>query len=165
MSWAYRFISMERLLNLPVVRVWLIHGQCTRQAGVLAQRLRHASATVIGARPFLVAYNVNLNTRSKKLANAIALNIREAGKAKRSASGEIEKDAQGNTIKVPGTLKECRAVGWYVDEYERAQVSINLTNFEVTDIHDAFDEVERGTFNWCLRRRANQCGNSVTWSK
>lgn len=102
-----------------------------------------AGATVIGARPFLVAYNVNLNTRSKKLANAIALNIREAGKAKRNASGEIEKDAKGNTIKVPGTLKECRAVGWYVDEYERAQVSINLTNFEVTGIHDAFDEVEK----------------------
>lgn len=103
----------------------------------------HAGATVVGARPFLVAYNVNLNTRSKKLANEIALNIREAGRVKRNEKGEIEKDAQGNSLKVPGTLKECRAVGWYVDEYERAQVSINLTDYSVTGIHQAFDEVVR----------------------
>lgn len=102
-----------------------------------------SGATVIGARQFLIAYNVNLNTRSKKLANEIAFNIREAGRAKRNAKGEIEKDASGNTIKVPGTLKEVRAVGWYVDEYQRAQVSINLTNFEVTSLHQAFDEVVR----------------------
>ncbi|MBA4050191.1 MAG: glutamate formimidoyltransferase [Cyanobacteria bacterium PR.023] len=102
-----------------------------------------SGATVIGARQFLIAYNVNLNTRSKKLANEIAFNIREAGRAKRNAEGEIEKDASGNTIKVPGTLKEVRAVGWYVDEYQRAQVSINLTNFEVTSLHQAFDEVVR----------------------
>lgn len=102
-----------------------------------------SGATVIGARQFLIAYNVNLNTRSKKLANEIAFNIREAGRAKRNAKGEIEKDASGNTIKVPGTLKEVRAVGWYVDEYQRAQVSINLTNFEITSLHQAFDEVVR----------------------
>lgn len=102
-----------------------------------------AGATVIGARQFLIAYNVNLNTRSKKLANEIAFNIREAGRAKRNAKGEIEKDAQGNTLKVPGTLKEVRAVGWYVDEYQRAQVSINLTNYEITSLHQAFDEVCR----------------------
>lgn len=102
-----------------------------------------AGATVIGARQFLLAYNVNLNTRSKKLANEIALSIREAGRAKRNAKGEIEKDAEGNTVKVPGSLKEVRAVGWYVDEYKRAQVSINLTNFEVTSLHQAFDECEK----------------------
>lgn len=101
----------------------------------------HSGATVIGARHFLIAYNVNLNTRSKKLANEIALNIREAGRAKRDEKGEIVKDANGETVKVAGSLKECRAVGWYVDEYERAQVSINLTNFEVTGIERAFDEV------------------------
>ncbi|MDP3507814.1 MAG: glutamate formimidoyltransferase [Candidatus Melainabacteria bacterium] len=102
-----------------------------------------SGATVIGARQFLIAYNVNLNTRSKKLANEIAFNIREAGRAKRNGKGEIEKDASGNTVKVPGTLKEVRAVGWYVDEYQRAQVSINLTNFEITSLHQAFDEVVR----------------------
>lgn len=102
-----------------------------------------SGATVIGARQFLIAYNVNLNTRSKKLANEIAFNIREAGRAKRNADGAIEKDENGVSIKVPGTLKELRAVGWYVDEYQRAQVSINLTNFEVTSLHQAFDEVCR----------------------
>ena len=101
-----------------------------------------SGATVIGARPFLIAYNVNLNTRSKKLANEIALNIREAGRGKRDERGELVKDAQGKTVKVPGTLKEVRAVGWYVDEYKRAQVSINLTDYQVTSMHRAFDEVQ-----------------------
>ncbi|MBS2007210.1 MAG: glutamate formimidoyltransferase [Cyanobacteria bacterium SZAS TMP-1] len=100
-----------------------------------------SGATVIGARPFLIAYNVNLNTKSKKLANEIALNIREAGRARRNAKGEIEKDENGKSIMVPGKLKEVRAVGWYVDEYKRAQVSINLTDFSVTSLHQAFDEV------------------------
>jgi glutamate formiminotransferase/formiminotetrahydrofolate cyclodeaminase len=100
-----------------------------------------SGATVIGARPFLIAYNVNLNTKSKKLANEIALNIREAGRAKRNGQGEIDKDAAGKNIIMPGLLKEVRAVGWYVDEYKRAQVSINLTNFDVTSLHQAFDQV------------------------
>lgn len=98
-------------------------------------------ATVIGARPFLIAYNVNLNTRSKKLANEIALNIRETGRSKKNAAGELERDSAGNVIKVPGILSCCRAVGWYVDEYERAQVSINLLNWEATSLHHAFDQV------------------------
>lgn len=110
-----------------------------------------AGATVIGARQFLIAYNVNLNTRSKKLANDIALTIREAGRAKRNSAGEIEKDTAGeiekdiagNNIIVPGTLKACRAVGWYVDEYKRAQVSINLVDFTQTSLEHAFDEVSR----------------------
>ncbi len=100
-----------------------------------------SGATVIGARPFLIAYNVNLNTRSKKLANEIALSIREMGRAKRNGNGEIEKDENGKNVMVPGALKEVRAVGWYVDEYKRAQVSINLTNFDVTSLHQAFDQV------------------------
>jgi len=115
-----------------------------------------SGATVIGARPFLIAYNVNLNTRSKKLANEIALNIREAGRAKRNAQGEIEKDTEGKTIMTPGSLKEVRAVGWYVDEYKRAQVSINLTNFAVTSLHQAFDQV-------C--REAEKLGLRVTGSE
>ncbi len=102
-----------------------------------------SGATVIGARPFLIAYNVNLNTKSKKLAHEIALNIREAGRVKKNAQGETQKDAQGKPIKVEGTLKACRAVGWYVDEYERAQVSINLIDYNVTSMHQAFDECSR----------------------
>lgn len=102
-----------------------------------------AGATVIGARQFLIAYNVNLNTKSKKLANEIALTIREAGRSKRNAEGAIERDAEGKPVMVAGTLKSCRAVGWTVDEYRRAQVSINLIDPSVTSLHHAFDEVVR----------------------
>lgn len=99
-----------------------------------------SGATVIGARPFLIAYNVNLNTRSKKLANEIALTIREAGRAKRDAEGNIVKDANGVSVKSAGLLKACKAVGWYVDEYRRAQISINLVDYKETSIEKAFDE-------------------------
>lgn len=97
-------------------------------------------ATVIGARRFLIAYNVDLNTKSTKLANEVALNIREAGRAKRDAEGNIVKDEWGVTVKVPGVLKACKAVGWYVDEYEQAQISINLVDYNLTSVHQAFDE-------------------------
>jgi glutamate formiminotransferase/formiminotetrahydrofolate cyclodeaminase len=90
-----------------------------------------SGATVIGAREFLIAYNVNLNTRDKKLANAIAQALREAGKSK--------KGADGTTTNVRGRFKECRAVGWYIEEFGRAQVSINLTNYKVTPLHEVFD--------------------------
>jgi glutamate formiminotransferase/formiminotetrahydrofolate cyclodeaminase len=102
-----------------------------------------AGATVIGARPFLIAYNVNINSKSKKLANEIALNIREQGRAKRDDAGNIVKDASGQTIKVDGKLKACKAVGWYVDEYARAQISINLVDYKQTSIEHAFDECSR----------------------
>lgn len=115
-----------------------------------------SGATVIGARQFLIAYNVNLNTRSKKLANDIALTIREAGKAKRDAEGNIVKDKEGISVKVPGTLKSVRAVGWYVDEYKRAQISINLIDYSVCSLHQAFDESERV---------ANELGLRVTGSE
>lgn len=99
-----------------------------------------AGATVIGARQFLIAYNVNVNTKSQKLANEIALNIREGGRAKRDESGAIVKDSSGVSVKVPGTLKACRAVGWYVDEYQQAQISINLIDYNQTSVEHAFDE-------------------------
>ena len=102
-----------------------------------------AGATIIGARKFLIAYNVNLNTKSQKLANEIALTIREAGRAKRDAAGNIVKDASGASVKVPGTLTAAKAVGWYVDEYERAQISINLVDYEQTSMHAAFDECDK----------------------
>lgn len=115
-----------------------------------------SGATVIGARPFLIAYNVDLNTKSKKLANDIALSIREAGRNKKDERGEIVRDGDGKPVKLPGRLKACRAVGWYVDEYQRAQVSINLLDFEQTSLHQAFDEV-------CLE--AERLGLRVTGSE
>lgn len=100
-------------------------------------------ATVIGARKFLIAYNVNLNTKSQKIAHDIAMTIREAGRNKRDANNKFVRDDNGVPIKQPGTLKACKAVGWYIDEYKRAQISINLTDFDVTPPHMAFDEVVR----------------------
>jgi glutamate formiminotransferase/formiminotetrahydrofolate cyclodeaminase len=90
-------------------------------------------ATVIGARDFLVAYNVNLNTTSTRRANAIAFDIREAGRKIKNEKGE--------DVVIPGSLKSVKAIGWYIEEYGIAQISINLTNLNVTPIHIAFDEV------------------------
>jgi len=101
-----------------------------------------SGATAVGARKFLIAYNVNLNTRDTKKANDIAMTIREAGRNKRGPDGKFVRDENGEPIKAPGTLKACKAVGWFIDEYERAQISINLTDFDVTPPHVAFDEVE-----------------------
>jgi glutamate formiminotransferase/formiminotetrahydrofolate cyclodeaminase len=96
-------------------------------------------ATVTGAREFLVAYNVNLNTRDKKLANEVALTIREAGRPAKDAQGNTKKDAQGRTLKQPGLLKDIRAIGWYIDAYKCAQISINLLNYHTTSLHKVFE--------------------------
>lgn len=101
-------------------------------------------ATVIGARDFLVAYNVNLNTTSTRRANAIAFDVREAGRVKREGdpvTGKIVTDENGKPVSVPGSLKFVKAIGWYIEEYGIAQISINLTNINVTPVHVAFDEV------------------------
>ena len=100
-----------------------------------------AGATVIGAREFLIAYNMNLNTRDRKLAHEIALNIRERGRARRDKGGKIIRDAEGKSVKVPGKFKECKAVGWYIEDYGIAQISINFTNYKITPPHLVFDEV------------------------
>ncbi|MDZ7334896.1 MAG: glutamate formimidoyltransferase [candidate division KSB1 bacterium] len=100
-----------------------------------------SGATVIGAREFLIAYNVNLNTKDRKLAHDIALSIRETGRNKKDESGNVIRDEQGNPIKEPGLLPATRAVGWYIDEYGQAQVSINLLNYKITPPHVAFDTV------------------------
>jgi glutamate formiminotransferase/formiminotetrahydrofolate cyclodeaminase len=102
-----------------------------------------SGATVVGAREFLIAWNVNLNTRDRGLAQEIALTVREAGRAKRDAAGEIVRHADGTSIKIPGSLRAVKAVGWVIDEYRRAQVSINLTDFRTTPLHVAFDECIR----------------------
>jgi glutamate formiminotransferase/formiminotetrahydrofolate cyclodeaminase len=98
-------------------------------------------ATNVGARGFLVAYNVNLNTRDRKIATDIALDIKEAGRAKRDAQGKIVRDGDGRIIKVPGPYKldACKAVGWMIPEYDRAQISINLVDTAVTKPHQAFE--------------------------
>lgn len=102
-----------------------------------------SGATVIGAREFLIAYNINLNTRDRRLASEIALNIREGGRAKRDKEGRIIRDAFGKAVKIPGKFKAVKAVGWYIDDYGIAQVSINFTNYKVTPPHIVFDEVVR----------------------
>jgi glutamate formiminotransferase / formiminotetrahydrofolate cyclodeaminase len=99
-------------------------------------------ATVIGARDFLVAYNVNLNTTSTRRANAIAFDVREAGRVKRE-NGKIVNDENGKPVNIPGSLKAVKAIGWYIEEYGIAQISINLTNINITPLHIAFDEVCR----------------------
>ena len=103
-------------------------------------------ATVIGARDFLVAFNVNLNTTSTRRANAIAFDVREAGRPKREGdplTGKEIKDAAGNTVMIPGTLKGVKAIGWFIQEYGVAQVSMNLVDLTKTSVHAAFDEVCR----------------------
>lgn len=105
-----------------------------------------AGATVIGARDFLIAYNVNLNTRSVRLANSVAFDVREAGRVKREGhpvTGKVVKDADGNDVRIPGTLKAVKAIGWFIEEYDIAQISMNLINYKITPVHTAFDEVCR----------------------
>jgi glutamate formiminotransferase/formiminotetrahydrofolate cyclodeaminase len=96
-------------------------------------------ATVVGAREFLIAYNVNVNTRDQKLANEIALNIREAGRLKRDAKGQVVTDAGGRELRVPGRLKAVKAIGWYIEQYRQAQVSVNLLSFRTTPLHEVFE--------------------------
>ncbi len=96
--------------------------------------------TVIGARDFLVAYNVNLNTTSTRRANAVAFDVREAGRTKKE-NGKNVLDENGKPITIPGSLKAVKAIGWYIEEYGIAQISINLTNINITPMHIAFDEV------------------------
>src|SRR5213075_278970 len=101
-----------------------------------------SGATVIGAREFLVAYNVNLNTRSVRRANSVAFDVRQNGRVKTedgTPTGKKVLDAKGEPVRVPGMLKHVKAIGWYVEEYGIAQVSMNLTNLEVTPLHAAFD--------------------------
>ncbi len=100
-----------------------------------------SGATVIGAREFLIAYNINFNTRNKKKVHQIALNIREKGRAKRDEKGKIVRDENGNKIMIPGKFKELRAIGWYIEEYGCAQLSMNFTNYKITPPHIVFDEV------------------------
>ncbi|GJM43964.1 MAG: hypothetical protein DHS20C21_08060 [Gemmatimonadota bacterium] len=110
-----------------------------------------SGATAIGAREFLIAYNVNLNTRSKPLAHDIALDIRERGRRMRDADGVAIRDESGGFAMQPGRFRECKAVGWYIPEYGAAQISINLTNYHITSMQDVFDAIEEGAHRRGLR--------------
>lgn len=102
-----------------------------------------SGATVTGARMFLIAYNVNLNTNDTKLANEIALRIRESGRVKKDASGNPVLDAKGQKVNIPGALKAVKAMGVLLEAQNIAQVSINLVNYHVTPPHIAFEEVKK----------------------
>lgn len=118
-----------------------------------------AGATAVGARNFLIAYNVNLNTTSVRRANAIAFDVREAGRVVREGdplTGKIVNDENGEPLRIPGTLKKVRAIGWFIQEYGIAQISMNLTDITVTSVHQAFDEVSE---------RARERGMRVTGSE
>ena len=106
-----------------------------------------AGATVMGMRDFLIAYNINLNTKDHRLATDIAFEIRESGRSKRKPDpdspnlldGEIIRNSDGSPVKVPGLFKEVKCVGWYIDTFKRAQISINFNNYKVSSIHDVYD--------------------------
>ena len=118
-----------------------------------------AGTTAIGARDFLVAYNINLNTSSVRRANAVAFDVREKGRVKRegdSLKGKIVRDENGDALREPGLLKSVKAIGWYIEEYGIAQISMNLTDLTVTSLHKAFETV---------RECANKRGLRVTGSE
>jgi glutamate formiminotransferase/formiminotetrahydrofolate cyclodeaminase len=108
------------------------------------EKIAGSGATAVGARDFLVAFNVNLNTTSTRRANAIAFDVRERGRTKREGNpvtGKIVKDENGKPVMIPGSLKAVKAIGWFIEEYGVAQISMNLTNISITPVHVAFDEV------------------------
>lgn len=118
-----------------------------------------AGATAIGARDFLIAYNVNLNTSSVKRANSVAFDIREKGRVKREGhpiNGKIVNDKNGEPLRTKGKCKSVKAIGWYIEEYGLAQISMNITNINHTSLHKAFEE---------CRNSANKRGMRVTGSE
>ncbi len=152
--------------NLAVVREGEYEGLAARLSDPAwapdfgpAQFNARSGATAVGARGFLVAYNINLNTTSTRRANAIAFDVRERGRVKRIGdpiTGEIELDENGEKVWVPGTLEGVKAIGWFIEEYGIAQISMNITDIDATPVHIAFEEV-------C--RRADARGIRVTGSE
>jgi glutamate formiminotransferase len=115
-----------------------------------------AGATAIGAREFLIAFNINLNTTDRRLAHEVASAVRTMGTAQRDEDGKVRKDADGKTIFTPGRFEEVKGLGWFIDEYGIAQVSLNLTDYHVTPIHAVFD---------ACREEARERGMRVTGSE
>ena len=122
------------------------------------EQTQRSGATAIGARDFLIAYNINLNTTSSRRANAIAFDIRESGRVKREGGpgSPILKNAKGEPLRQAGSLKAVKGIGWYIEEYGIAQLSLNLTNIRTTPVHIAFDEA-------CAR--SHDRGSRVTGSE
>ena len=115
-----------------------------------------SGATVTGARKFLIAYNINLNTPDYNIAHEIALRIRESGRPMKDEFGKLVKNQEGEVVKIPGTLKAVKAIGVYLERYKISQVSINLVDFETTSMHDVFEEV---------KKQAHSLGIAVTGSE
>ena len=115
------------------------------------ERIARTGSTVVGARNYLIAVNFNLDTTDTRLANAIAFDVREKGRSLRNEQGQKVLDASGKPVMVPGTLKGTKALGWYIDEYGIAQVSMNITDIHATPLHTAYEEVCR-----CARERGLQ---------
>jgi glutamate formiminotransferase/formiminotetrahydrofolate cyclodeaminase len=117
-------------------------------------QVKKSGVTAISARDFLIAYNVNLNSTSTRRANAIAFDIREAGRIKREGNpitGKKVLDSEGNPVRIPGKLKAVKGIGWYIEEYGIAQISYNLTNISITSMHEAFDETVKSATKRGLR--------------
>ena len=143
--------DLEELQAAHTSRLLSRHGSSDNGLSPLTIRILRAGCTAVGARDFLIAVNYNLNTTSTRRASAIAYDVREKGRPIREGNpiaGDIIRDAEGNVLMQPGTLKSTKAIGWYIDEYGIAQVSMNLTNLSITPLHMAFDEVCR-----CARNR------------
>lgn len=128
---------------------------------VWSDRVARSGATAIGACNFLVAYNVNLNTTSVRRANSVAFDVREAGRVLREGdpvTGKVVTGADGEPVRIPGTLRKVRAIGWFIREYGIAQISMNLTDITITPVHVAFDEV-------CEKARLRESGlPAPSWS-
>tara|TARA_B100001287_G_scaffold70379_1_gene57972 strand:+ start:388 stop:2073 length:1686 start_codon:yes stop_codon:yes gene_type:complete len=123
------------------------------------ENIKKSGATAIAARDFLIAYNINLNTTSTRRANAIAFDLREAGRLKRKENnliGRVETDQQGQPIRIPGFFKNLKGIGWFIKEYGIAQISYNITNIQTTPLHKVFEKT-------C--QRANERGLRVTGSE
>jgi len=141
----------ERRRNLATVRAGEYEGLEKKLADPQwkpdfgpAEFQPRSGATAVGARDFLIAYNVNLNTTSTRRANAIAFDVREKGRVRREGNpltGPVVRDEKGQEVWTPGSLECVKAIGWFIEEYGIAQISMNLTNISVTPIHVAFDEV------------------------
>jgi len=126
---------------------------------IFNEKVHKSGATAISARDFLVAYNINLNSTSTRKANAVAFDIREAGRVKREGNpitGKKVLDKDGNVVRIPGKLKAVKGIGWYIEEYGIAQISYNLTNISITPVYLAFDETVKA---------ANKRGLRVTGSE
>ena len=125
----------DKMLD-PVMRPDFGGGEYTLQAA-------RSGATVVGARNFLIAVNFNLNTASRKVASAIAARVRASGEVRRDENGNVVRDEKGNAVRRPGLLRGCKAIGWYIEEFGCAQVSMNINDIALCPIHTAYETVCR----------------------